>query len=255
MKSLKKIDWSSLWKKEDWLACWVGLLIVFLCTPILQVMPYVPKIGGWTILSQAFPNGLLITAGSLILLFAIVLGVYVIYNVLVKNRRCVDVGGLLLIFGISFLSILISKQEVVSYWGISYVLWALVFGLIVSNVFGIPDWLKGSIATEFFIKVGLVVMGQRILFSIVLKAGFLGMTQALLVVLVVWFVTFWICRRFGMSQQFSSIMATGNSICGVSAAIAAGGAVKGDPKEVSYTVTWVMFIAVILIINLIRYKF
>ena len=51
-----------------------------------------------------------------------------------------------------------------------------------------------------------------------------------------------------MTERFSAIIATGNSICGVSATIAAGGALQGDSKEVSYMVAWVMICAVVLII-------
>ncbi|MDH4268664.1 MAG: YeiH family protein, partial [Deltaproteobacteria bacterium] len=101
---------------------------------------------------------------------------------------------------------------------------------------------------EFFIKIGLVCMGAEIMFQVVMKAGAVGLAQALLVVIVVFFVTYGICRKFGISERFSSIIATGNSICGVSASIAAGGAVMGDPKEVSYIVAWLMICAVLLIL-------
>ena len=86
------------------------------------------------------------------------------------------------------------------------------------------------------------------MFSVVLKAGAIGVAQAILVATVVWFGTYWICRKFEVSQRFSSIIATANSICGVSATIAAGGAIQGDPKEVSYMVAWVLVCAVVLIL-------
>jgi len=74
------------------------------------------------------------------------------------------------------------------------------------------------------------------------------MAQAVLVVAAVWFFAYWLGRKFGISERFSAIIATGVSICGVSASIAAGGAVQGDPKEVSYMVAWLMVCAVVLII-------
>jgi uncharacterized membrane protein YadS len=86
------------------------------------------------------------------------------------------------------------------------------------------------------------------MFSVVLKAGVFGVAQALLVATTVWFGTYYICRAFKISERFSSIIATANAICGVSASIAAGGAVQGDPKEVSYMVAWVLVCAVVLII-------
>ena len=86
------------------------------------------------------------------------------------------------------------------------------------------------------------------MFSVVLKAGVFGVLQAVLVATVVWFGTYWICRKFKVGQKFSGIIATANAICGVSASIAAGGAVMGDPKEVSYIVAWVLVCAVVLIL-------
>jgi uncharacterized membrane protein YadS len=142
----------------------------------------------------------------------------------------------------------ISKQAFIKKWGISYVLFALVFGLIISNVFKVPKILKAAGQTEFFIKIGLVCMGATIMFSVVLKAGVIGVAQAVLVATAVWFGTYWICRKFKVSERFSSIIATANSICGVSATIAAGGAIQGDPKEVSYMVAWVLVCAVVLIL-------
>jgi len=82
-------------------------------------------------------------------------------------------------------------------------------------------------------------MGAIIMFSVVLKAGAIGVAQAVLVASVVWFGTYYICRKFSISERFSSIIATANSICGVSATIVAGGAIQGDPKEVSYMIAWV----------------
>ncbi len=76
----------------------------------------------------------------------------------------------------------------------------------------------------------------------------MGLVQALLVATAVWFMTYWVCRKFQVSERFSSIIATANSICGVSATIAAGGAIQGDKKEVSYMIAWVLVCAVVLII-------
>jgi uncharacterized membrane protein YadS len=143
---------------------------------------------------------------------------------------------------------LISKQAFMKKWGISYVLFALVIGLIISNIFKVPKVLKAAGQTEFFVKIGLVCMGATIMFSTVLKAGAVGVAQAVLVATVVWFGTYWICRKFKINERFSSIIATANSICGVSATIAAGGAIQGNPKEVSYMIAWVLVCAVVLIL-------
>ena len=50
------------------------------------------------------------------------------------------------------------------------------------------------------IKIGLVCMGATILFSVIMKAGLIGMLQAVLVVIAVWFFSYWLGRRLGMGQ-------------------------------------------------------
>jgi uncharacterized integral membrane protein (TIGR00698 family) len=245
MENKKKTDLSSLWRSEDWLACWVGWLILALA--IAGLAPLAPKLAKWTSLAAAFPKGM-DTLWTAIILFLFTGVITIIGAALMKKDVLRFIPGYLAVFLLTCIAMVISKQATISYWGISYVLWALVFGLIISNFFGVPAWLKAGALTEFFIKIGLVCMGATIMFSVVLKAGLVGMAQALLVVGAVWFFAYWLGRKFGISERFSGIIATGVSICGVSATIAAGGALKGDPKEVSYMIAWILVCAVILIV-------
>ena len=244
MANKKGIDWSSLWKKEDWWACWIGWFLLLLA--LVALLPAVPKLGRWTEFSQAFPRGA-VAFWSLTKLFLVLVILTSIGAAAMKKAVKAYIPGFLVIYLIAFVALVVSNQKQIHAYGFEYVLWALIIGLIISNLLGVPKWLKPAIMTEFFIKIGLVCMGAEIMFQVVMKAGAVGLVQALLVVIVVWFVTYWICRKFGLAERFSSIIATGNSICGVSASIAAGGAVMGDPKEVSYIVAWLMICAVILI--------
>ena len=246
MKEKKGIDFSSLWKAEDWWANWVGFTILLLA--IWGVLPHAPKIAKWTELSAIFPKGTsstLMTAVILLVTTGVLTGIGAAFMKIDMRRYLL---GYPIIFGLTFLAMVISKQAFIKEWGISYVLFALAFGLIISNVFKAPKFLRAAGQTEFFVKIGLVCMGATIMFSVVLKAGVIGIVQALLVATTVWFMTYWICRKFKVSERFSAIIATANSICGVSATIAAGGAIQGDKKEVSYMVAWVLVCAVILIL-------
>ncbi len=232
-------------QNEDWWACFIGLFILLLA--IIGILPNTPKIAKWTSLAAASPKGWS-NLGTTILLF-IAMGILTfIGGIFMKFDLKRYIPGFAVVFALTFISMVISKQAFIKKWGISYVLFALVFGLIISNIFKVPKFLKAGGQTEFFVKIGLVCMGATIMFSVVLKAGAMGVLQAVLVATVVWFGTYWICRKFKISERFSSIIATANAICGVSATIAAGGAVQGDPKEVSYMVAWVLVCAVVLIL-------
>jgi uncharacterized membrane protein YadS len=62
-------------------------------------------------------------------------------------------------------------------------------------------------------------------------------------VLVVWYVAFWICKKFRVDDEFAVMLSTAVSICGVSAAIASCGAIQGDKKKLSYVTSVVLIVA------------
>ena len=243
----KEIDWSSLWKKEDWWAVWVGFFILLL--GIARWLPSLPKTDKWTDIAKSFPAGVG-TVGSVAMLFVLVLILTIIGIAFMRKSIRQYLAGFPVIFGLAFLAMWIGKFATLSKWGLETVLWALLLGLIISNIRRIPEWLKAAVQTEFFIKIGLVLLGAEILFSTIVKGGAIGMGQALLVVSVVWFTAFFIARKFGLTEKFASVMATGLSICGVSAAIAAGGAVKGDPKHTSYVISLILLVAMPMLVGM-----
>lgn len=242
---MNRTDWSSLWKKEDWWAVWVGAIILAL--GIFQWLPSLPSIKQWSDITQAFPAGLN-TAVPTFVLFALLLAV-TLPGIKLSGRSVRQfIPGFTVVFSLAFLASWVGKYAVFSGWGLETVLWALVLGLTIGNIWRLPEWLKAGAQTEFFIKIGLVLLGAEILFSTIVKGGVIGMGQALLVVPAVWFFTYWVARRFGMAPTFSSTMASGVSICGVSAAIAAGSAVKGNPKQTSYVISMVLLVAMPMLI-------
>jgi uncharacterized integral membrane protein (TIGR00698 family) len=156
--------------------------------------------------------------------------------------------GFPLIFILAALSFFIAGNATVSYYGLEVVFWALILGLAISNIIGVPTWLKTAVKTEFFIKVGLVLLGAEVLFSTIAKVGAYGMIQAIVVIVAVFYVCVWVARKIGLDDEFAAILGSAVSICGVSAAIAAGGAVKGDPKKVSHTISLVLLCAIPMLI-------
>jgi uncharacterized integral membrane protein (TIGR00698 family) len=133
-------------------------------------------------------------------------------------------------------------------WGIEYVIFALVVGLLISNTVGIPEWFRAAAQTEYYIKTGLVILGAGLLFLEILQAGALGIVQAVLVIFVVWYSCFWLCRKLKVDDEFAVILSSAVSICGVSAAIATCGAIEGDKKKLSYVTSIVLICAVPMMI-------
>lgn len=163
---------------------------------------------------------------------------------LLGSRVGAFIVGFPVVFGLAWLSRFIAGNAAPVDWGIEYVIFALLTGLIISNLIGVPDWLREAVRTEYYIKTGLVILGAGLLFFEILQAGALGIIQALLVVSVVWYVCFRLARRLRVDDEFGAILATAVSICGVSAAIAACGAIQGDKKKLSYVTSLVLIVAV-----------
>lgn len=154
------------------------------------------------------------------------------------------ITGFPFVFVISWLSLFLAGNYTIHEYGLEYVLFCLILGLLVSNTVGTPQWMLPAVRTEFYIKSGLVILGARVLFGVIMKAGALGMVQALAVVGVVWYACWWLCKRLGVDDEFAAMLSSSVSICGVSAAIATAGAVKGDPKKLSYVTSIVLVCAV-----------
>ena len=124
---------------------------------------------------------------------------------------------------------------------IEYVLWAIVFGLLVSNTVGVPAICEAGIDTyEFWLKGGIVLLGVRFLLGDVARLG--GLSLALVVVELAASIAVMTAlgRAFRLSPKLTSLLAIGASICGVSAIIAAKGAIDADDEDASYAVAAIL---------------
>ncbi|MCE5311726.1 MAG: YeiH family protein [Nitrospiraceae bacterium] len=114
---------------------------------------------------------------------------------------------------------------------------ALIAGLAIGNFF--PKTaanLKEATRPELYIKTAIVIMGAALgvkaagalmLASAVMFRGLCAIIEAYL---IYWAVVYYVARRyFKFSREWSAPLASGISICGVSAAIATGGAIRARP--------------------------
>ena len=120
---------------------------------------------------------------------------------------------------------------------IEYVLWAILFGLVVSNTVGVPRVCRAGVATyEFWLKLGIVFLGSRFLLGDVLKLGGLSLVLVALELGISIALMTALGRWLGLTPKLTSLLAIGSSICGVSAIVAAKGAIDADDEEVSYAI-------------------
>ncbi|MBL8162536.1 MAG: putative sulfate exporter family transporter [Anaerolineae bacterium] len=134
---------------------------------------------------------------------------------------------------------------------LEYPLTAVLVGLAANFVLRslkLHAWLKPAMRTELFLKIGLVLLGARISLRDLLATGAGGLIQALVLVTAVFFFTWWLAGRFNLPPTLKAVMASAVSICGVSAAIAAAGAVQARREEVTYISTLVILTALPLMV-------
>lgn len=134
---------------------------------------------------------------------------------------------------------------------LEYPLTAVVIGLIVNFILRATrafSYVRPAIRTEFFLKIGLVLLGARITLGDLLATGAGGLIQAVIMVTSVFFFTWWLGGKLKLSDTLRAVMSTAVSICGVAAAIAAAGSVQARKEEVSYITTLVILTALPLMV-------
>lgn len=130
---------------------------------------------------------------------------------------------------------------------IEYPVYAILLGFAgnaVLTALGIRSKMTAAFRTEFFIKVGLVLLGATINFAIFVRAFGPAVVQAILLIAAVFAFTWWFAGRLGLDDRLRALLASSLSICGVSAAVAAAGAVQAKKEQLAFTATLVIVFAV-----------
>jgi len=226
---------------EDWLAVFVGAALIALV--LAGVRPAMPRFAWGT---AETPIAQLVAAENLartVQTVLLVLGPVIAGAAVLRANMPTFVPGALLLYVLGWLSQAMAGYVGAAGFGLEYVIFALVIGLVVNHTVGVPNWLREGLRTEYYIKTGLVVLGATILFDEIVGAGMLGIMQALVVVLSVWAFAFWLARRLRVDDEMATMLASAVSICGVSAAIATCGAIQGDKKKLSYVTSLVLLVA------------
>ena len=227
---------------EDWVAVWIGAAIITLVVAGVRFdAPLFSWRDGADLAATVFAAGNVwrwLQLGVLILIPAAI-GAQVM-----GARLGPFVAGFAVLYGLASFSQILAGYAGSTGIGLEYVIYALVIGLLLGHTTPLRRWFAEAVQAEYYIKVGLVVLGTRVLFQQLVDAGLLGLGQALLVVLSVWTFCFWLAKRLQVDDELAAIMSSAVSICGVSAAIATCGAIQGDRKKLSYVSSLVLVVAV-----------
>lgn len=235
---------------EDWTSTILGIFIIIIAVTSFAIFKMEPR---WPKFNWANADELVDKVFAFDNLWHTIV-VFVFSSLLVmlanflQGKKLKELAGYPVLFFLTFLAMTIGGAKFMKDWGLETVIFSLLIGLFINNIFGVPDWIRGALSSELYVKIGLILLGTSIIFGDVLKAGVLGMIQSVVVVLGVWYFSFWLCKRMKIDKEMSMMLSSAVSICGVSAAVATSGAIKGDKRKLSYVVSLVLVVAVPMII-------
>ncbi|MFC0436970.1 YeiH family protein [Kutzneria buriramensis] len=133
---------------------------------------------------------------------------------------------------------------------IEYVLWAIVIGLVIRNVVGLPALFRPGVATyEFWLKTGIVLLGARFVLGDLAKLGGFSLGIILIDMAIATTVILLVGRAFGLSGKLSTLLAIGTSICGVSAIIAGRGAIDADDEDSGYAIAAILALGAVALFS------
>lgn len=247
-ETVKKNGWLELIRKEDWLAVWIGLFLVLaglvfwtVGSSIKVLTAQLPKWNDFPALGSTLGTHI----GSIILLFLTFLILFSIAASLQKIRVVQFIAGFTLLFVISVAVNLFSSWQWAQQYNLEAPLVALAIGLIVGNFIPLSGWFSSALRTELYVKVGIVLLGATLPFTLIIQAGPVAFLQATLIAVITFLVIYFAATRwFGLDKHFAATLGVGGSVCGVSAAIAVGGAIKAKKEHVSISISIVVIWAV-----------
>lgn len=258
-------NWSDLYKKEDWLAVWIGFIIIILGSlDILLGWDFFSalKFKTYTLWETLSPEQMerakCTTLGAqltgeffwkLILTGTLLAGLFGIGVKLMGEKISKFIPAFLTLYLIAVIVRLISAEYTLNRY-LEWAFWALFVGLLVSNTIRVPNWLKPAVKTEFYIKTGLVIMGFSVLFSNIAKFGLYGLGIAWIVTPIVIIFMWQLGTRIMKIDNKPLVMTlvTATSVCGTSAAIATGAACRAKKEDLSLAVSISIIFTILMMV-------
>ena len=256
----KTSSWAQLWRTEDWLAVWIGFIVIALgCVSVLtgafDFSAFSFKTWGWgeAAATDVTPLGVQMSYPSfwtkLLLTFAVLGILFTAGARLLGEKAKKYFPAFVGVFVLAVIVRLISAEFTLNRY-LEWAFWALIVGLLVSNTVGVPKWLKPAVKTEFYIKTGLVVMGFSVLFSNIAKFGLYGLGISWIVCPICIIFMWWFGTKVLKIKNKPLVitLASATSVCGTSAAIATGAAANCKKTDLTVAVSISIIFTVIMMV-------
>lgn len=253
-----KTSLSNLWKKEDWLAVWIGFIIIAVGAVAVLTGAFdfsAAKFSTWHLWEDVAEKKSLVDqfTGAFwlkLLRTFVVLGALFTVGVKLQGGKIKEyLPAFAALFVLAVVVRLISAEFTLNRY-LEWAFWALIVGLLISNTVGVPQWLRPAIRTEFYIKTGLVVMGFSVLFSNIAKFGLYGLGIAWVVTPIVILFMWWFGTKVLKidNKPLVITIASATSVCGTSAAIATGAAAGAKKNDLGIAISISIIFTILMMV-------
>ena len=253
-----KTSLSNLWKKEDWLAVWIGFIIIAAGAVAVLTGAFdisAAKFSTWHLWEDVVEKKSLLDQFTgvfwiKLLRTFVVLGVLFTAGVKLQGGNIKEyLPAFAALFVLAVVVRLISAEFTLNRY-LEWAFWALIVGLLISNTVGVPQWLRPAIRTEFYIKTGLVVMGFSVLFSNIAKFGLYGLGIAWVVTPIVILFMWWFGTKVLKidNKPLVITIASATSVCGTSAAIATGAAAGAKKNDLGIAISISIIFTILMMV-------
>lgn len=241
------------WLTDDVLAIFIASAIVFFMLfnhlfdlPIFSAVKFSKWATTSELVNQLFTREF---AWQYVLTAFVLTTIYTVVEKIKKGQKwSTSIKSFLGIYLLASIVYILSAQQTMKEY-LEYAFWALLIGLMIRNVVGVPKWIEPALRSEFYIKIGLVLMGAEVLFSNITKFGFYGILIVLIVVPLTMTFMWYFGTKFLQMNDGRSVMviATATAVCGVSAAIASA-AVKAKKQDLSFAVSMSIMFTIVMMV-------
>ncbi len=243
--------------KEDWWAVWVGLGLMALAlaffaagSPLLKTLTINPGGLKWASLDQLGAHFL--NHGTTYLIqfvcWALIFG-------LSSQAMGIPLASFVPSFAALYLLSLVMFS--VSGWvnaakfNLEAPLVALVVGVILANFVPATRYMNRALRVEYYIKIGIVLLGATFPIGLIASAGPIAISQATVVAVATCLVIYFTATRvFGLDKRLAAVIGVGGSVCGVSASMAIAASVNARKEDLYTSVTLVVAWALAMILIL-----
>ncbi len=121
--------------------------------------------------------------------------------------------------------------------GLNYVVLGILTGIVIVNVFKVPDWAKNGVRlSRLGLKTGVILLGTLYSAAELRNLGGLSIVMIGFFVLGSVGMVLWLGSRRKIPNSMGGVLSAGMGVCGVSATVAAAPVVQAKSVEIAYTI-------------------